>query len=126
MGGISAHAGLFATATDVAALGAAWLASRKRGSLISRDLAVEATTPRLLGRGLGWDLKSPKDSSAGSHFGPKSFGHLGFTGCSLWVDPVRDLSVALNTNRVHFGRNNLSIREFRPKFHDLLIETVEK
>jgi CubicO group peptidase (beta-lactamase class C family) len=125
MGGISAHAGLFATASDVAALGAAWLESRKRGGFISRDLAVEATTPRLLGRGLGWDFKSPAGSSAGTHLGPQSFGHLGFTGCSLWVDPQRDLSVALNTNRVHFGRNNLSIREFRPKFHDLLIETLE-
>jgi CubicO group peptidase (beta-lactamase class C family) len=125
MGGVSAHAGLFAPASEVAMFGAAWLSARTRGDCISRDLAVKATTPRPLGRGLGWDFKSPTGSSAGRRFGPRSFGHLGFTGCSLWVDPDRNLSVALNTNRVHFGRNNVSIREFRPKFHDLLIETFE-
>ncbi len=125
MGGVSAHAGLFAPASDVATFGAVWLAARKQGSYISRDLAVAATTPRRLGRGLGWDFKSPTGSSAGGRFGARSFGHLGFTGCSLWVDPDRNLSVALNTNRVHFGRNNVSIREFRPRFHDLLIETLE-
>ncbi len=125
MGGISAHAGIFATASDVAALGAAWLESLKRDGFISRDLAVQATTRRPLGRGLGWDFKSQTGSSAGSRFSPQSFGHLGFTGCSLWVDPERNVSVALNTNRVHFGRDNLLIREFRPAFHDLLIETLE-
>ncbi len=124
MGGISGHAGLFATAPDVARLGETWLQSCARDGWLSKPLALEAIRRRSSGRGLGWDLVSPKGSSAGSLFSPRAFGHLGFTGCSLWVDPDRDLSVALNTNRVHYGRDNPAIREFRPAFHDLLVASL--
>ncbi len=125
MGGVSGHAGLFATAGDVAELGWAWLESLRKDGWLSRDLASCAVRGRPGGRGLGWDLVSPESSSAGTRFGSRSFGHLGFTGCSLWVDPDRELSVALNTNRVHFGRENLMIRDFRPAFHDLLLDLLE-
>lgn len=126
MGGVSGHAGIFATALDVARLGLGWLQARHRGGWISRELARKATERRPLGRGLGWDLKTPHGaSSAGSKFSPDAFGHLGYTGCSLWVDPVRNACGALCTNRVHFGRNNLSIRQFRPKFHDRLVGAFE-
>jgi CubicO group peptidase (beta-lactamase class C family) len=118
MGGLAGHAGLFATATDVARFGAAWLSACEEGGWLSADLARLAVRRRPLGRGLGWDLRSPEGSTAGSRFSPESFGHLGFTGCSLWVDPVADVAVALLTNRVCFGRDNDAIRAFRPAFHD--------
>jgi CubicO group peptidase (beta-lactamase class C family) len=126
MGGISGHAGLFATAEDVARLGAAWLDAIHNGAWISRELARKAVERRSLGRGLGWDLKDLGGSSAGSRMGPRSFGHLGFSGCSLWVDPDTGLSAALNTNRVHMGRDNMKIRDFRPGFHDLLAGGVDR
>jgi serine-type D-Ala-D-Ala carboxypeptidase len=125
MGGVSGHAGLFADAADVARFGRAWLRALKGRGWLPIDLVRQATTRRSLGRGLGWDLKKAKGSSAGSLMSESSFGHLGFTGCSLWVDPRRELSVALLTNRVHFGRDNLSIRDFRPVFHDLLVECFD-
>lgn len=120
MGGVSGHAGLFATASDVAHFGAAWLQALSGSQWLSQHLAQKAVRSRASGRGLGWDTKSPVGSSAGSNLSGQAFGHLGFTGCSLWVDPERRLSIALSTNRVHFGRNNLKIRHFRPAFHDLL------
>lgn len=123
MGGLAGHAGLFATAVDVARFGVAWLESLEAGGWLSRELAARSIAPRSLGRGLGWDLKSPSGSSAGDLMGERTFGHLGFTGCSLWVDPDAGLSVALFTNRVHPSRDNEAIREFRPRFHDLVVET---
>jgi CubicO group peptidase (beta-lactamase class C family) len=88
---------------------------------LPRDLARLAVSRRPLGRALGWDLKSPEGSSAGERISKNAFGHLGFTGCSLWVDPERALSMTLLTNRVCFGRNNDKIRKFRPRFYDLLL-----
>lgn len=126
MGGVAGHAGLFATAADVACLGLAWLDSLREGRFIGRALARRALTTRPGGRYLGWDGKSDPDSSAGTLFSPSSFGHLGFTGCSLWVDPVRELSVALLTNRVCYGRDNLLIRSVRPRFHDLVAGLWDK
>ncbi|MCP4676259.1 MAG: beta-lactamase family protein [Deltaproteobacteria bacterium] len=125
MGGVAGHAGLFATADDVARFGQAWLESLREGGWLSSDLASRAVCRRPGGRGLGWDLVSPAGSSAGNRFGARSFGHLGFSGCSLWVDPDSDLSVALNTNRVHFGRDNSAIRDFRPAFHNMLVDLLE-
>ncbi len=68
----------------------------------------------------GFDGKSPNASSAGTVLGPRSFGHLGFTGTSLWIDPDARIVVALLTNRVHPTRGNTRIREARPRVHDAL------
>ena len=119
MGGVAGHAGLFATSGDVAGFGVAWLESLEAGAWLSQELAARSIARRPLGRGLGWDLKSSSGSMAGDLMGERTFGHLGFTGCSLWVDPDAGLSVALLTNRVHPSRDNDAIREFRPRFHDL-------
>lgn len=124
MGGVAGHAGLFATARDIARYGAAWLAALREGEWISRALAGQAVRRRLSGRGLGWDMPAACGSSAGTIFSRESFGHLGFTGCSLWVDPVLDLSVALHTNRVIMGEDQTPIRAFRPAFHDLIAQTA--
>jgi CubicO group peptidase (beta-lactamase class C family) len=124
MGGITGHAGLFACASDLARFGMAWLDAVERGRWLSRDLAAKAITRRPLGRGLGWDLKSAEASSAGTRLGPRTFGHLGFTGGSLWVDPDLRLSIALLTNRVHPTRDNTAIRGFRSAFHDLVAKEL--
>jgi CubicO group peptidase (beta-lactamase class C family) len=126
MGGVSGHAGLFASASDIAKLGLAWLAALHGRGWLPRDLASRAVTRRPLGRGLGWDLKSPEGSSCGTRLSADAFGHLGFTGGSLWCDPERRLAIALLTNRVHFGRDNQKIRSFRPVFHDVVLEVLEK
>jgi CubicO group peptidase (beta-lactamase class C family) len=76
-------------------------------------------------RGLGWMLRSQRGSSSGGRFGPRSYGHTGYTGTSLWVDPDRALVVALLTNRVYFGRNPAPIAAYRPRLHDAVIEALE-
>ena len=125
MGGIGGHAGLFATADGIAQFGAAWLMALQEDShWLPRTIAREAVHPHPSHRGLGWDFKSPGKSSAGQLYSKDAFGHLGFTGCSIWVDPERRLSTALLTNRVYFGRENDRIRQFRPKFHDQLIRNL--
>jgi len=125
MGGVAGHAGLFATARDVAGMGAAWLVALEGGEWLPAELASRAIARRPLGRGLGWDLKSEAGSSAGELMGSRTFGHLGFTGCSLWIDPDRGLSVALLTNRVHPSRHGEGIKELRPVFHDALVGALE-
>ena len=72
---------------------------------------------------LGWDTPSVP-SSSGTLFSPESFGHLGYTGTSLWIDPVRELAVVLLSNRVHPTRRNERIRAFRPLIHDLVCREV--
>jgi serine-type D-Ala-D-Ala carboxypeptidase len=130
MNGIAGHAGVFGTATDVAKFGQAVLEElvEARGRLAlpplwqqvaKRDASVSGST-----RAMGFDMPSLSASSAGRHFSRKSIGHLGFTGTSLWIDPERKLVVALVTNRVAFGRDNISIRDFRPKLHDAVVEAL--
>jgi uncharacterized protein YbbC (DUF1343 family) len=75
-------------------------------------------------RALGWDTKSAEGSSAGTLFSPDSFGHTGFTGTSLWMDPGRQLFVILLTNRVHPTRENNLIREVRPAVADAVVRTL--
>jgi CubicO group peptidase (beta-lactamase class C family) len=75
-------------------------------------------------RALGWDTPSAP-SQSGKYFSPKSFGHLGYTGTSLWIDPERQLSVVLLTNRTWPDCRNQAIKEVRPRFHDAVIEALE-
>jgi serine-type D-Ala-D-Ala carboxypeptidase len=127
MGGVAGHAGLFSTASDVAALGAAWLdALCGDGAFLPRELAIAATARRASGRGLGFDLKSAQDSSAGAAISERAFGHLGFTGCSLWIDPDRRAVIALLTNRVHVGADLDAIKAFRPRFHDAMVRALDR
>lgn len=123
LGGIAGHAGLFATALDAARLGAELLAARRGDSTMfdagTTRAFVDAPRPPLPRTRIpGFDTPTPGASSAGSTFGRQAFGHLGFTGCSWWCDPARELVVVLLSNRVHPTRRNEAIRALRPVFHD--------
>lgn len=128
IGGVAGHAGLFGTAAAVLALSGCWLdAVRGRESLLQPELAQRCVSRQALvpgaSWGLGWDTPSAP-SSSGRRFSSRSFGHLGFTGTSLWVDADRELEVVLLSNRVHPTRRNEQIREFRPLIHDLIVEEL--
>jgi CubicO group peptidase (beta-lactamase class C family) len=131
VGGAAGHAGVFSTATEVAALGQAWLAAlRGAGSIVPAVVAAEFArrdaTPGTT-RALGWDTPSAEASSLGTRLGRGgrgAIGHLGFTGTSLWIDLEREIVVALLTNRVHPTRDNERIRAFRPRFHDAVAEAL--
>jgi serine-type D-Ala-D-Ala carboxypeptidase len=126
MGGVSGQAGLFGTLQDVAAVAEAWLNSfLHRGGLFDSHLVQQFwQRSELPGstRALGFDTPSPRASQAGGHFGAKTVGHLGFTGTSLWIDPDRELIVALLTNRIHPTRQNDAIKQFRPVLHERVAE----
>ncbi len=105
LGGVAGHAGLFSTAADLS-LFAQMMLNRGtyNGVRIVSDTAVARFTTRVSGtRALGWDT-SDGDGTAGVHMGERAYGHTGFTGTSLWIDPDRDLFVILLTNRVHAPR----------------------
>jgi CubicO group peptidase (beta-lactamase class C family) len=132
MDGVAGHAGLFGTAVDVARFGQAVLdgcaggAALAPGPLWHRVLATDPLVPGST-RSMGFDSPSEGMSSAGHYIGdtpPGAVGHLGFTGTSLWVDLRRSLVVALVTNRVAQGRQELRIRDFRPLFHDFVVEAL--
>jgi CubicO group peptidase (beta-lactamase class C family) len=123
LGGAAGHAGLFGTASDVALIGQLYL--NEGGGFISPRLAREAVRPQVGDRGLGWQMR-PTDPEATVHaFSPNSYGHTGFVGNSLWVDPERQLVAAVLTNNVFFGRHDRQIMPFRRRFHDTLINALE-
>lgn len=127
LGGIAGHAGLFASARDVAAFGQAWVSGDIRLRL-SSQLRKDATSEQASGQfrmGLGWMLKAAEDSSAGELYSELSYGHTGFTGTSLWVDPKRRLITAVLTNRVFHGRHAENIHAFRRSIHDLVVRGIE-
>jgi len=129
MGGVAGHAGLFSSARDLHA----WLVQlnrclRGKGSFLpqslvegflTRDGSVSNST-----FALGWDTPAPSGSSSGALFSPRSVGHLGFTGCSVWWDLEKDCHVILLSNRVHPSRKNEKIRDFRPHIHDLIMKAM--
>lgn len=128
VGGVAGHAGLFGVARDVAALGQAWLEGDPRLALapeLRAQAVIEQAETDGTRRGLGWMLKAAENSSVGERFHPDSFGHFGFTGTSLWVDPARALVLAALTNRVYPGRDRPGIEAFRRALHDLLAEEVD-
>ncbi len=112
MNGVAGHAGLFATAADVARLGEWYLAALRRRPTkldpgLAREAVREAAFDPVLRRGLGWALKTTPENSCGAAMSATTFGHTGFTGASIWVDPQRDLNVVLLTNAVHCGRSDM-------------------
>ena len=131
MGGVAAHAGLFGTAADLAVFCQALL----NGGVYNHRRIVKRTTlesftqrqadPRDSSRALGWDTPSP-NSSAGNKLSRQSYGHTGFTGTSLWIDPRRRLFIVFLTNRVHPSRNNAAIQSARREVADTVAEAVDQ
>jgi CubicO group peptidase (beta-lactamase class C family) len=144
LGGIAGHAGLFGTATDLCRLGNLYLA--QGGNLIHRSTVTTSITPqvetvaaglplmRALGshgglmtlageirQGLGWMLRGDPELTCSRALGPRSFGHTGFTGTSIWCDPDRDLVVTLLTNRVYHRRNPEPIAQLRFAVHQAIV-----
>ena len=129
LGGVAPHAGLFATARSLVPFAQMWLAEGATGDSRVFDSATIrrfSRRPRLVddsSRALGWDTPAP-GSSCGHRFSQASFGHTGFTGTSLWIDPEQDLFVVLLSNRVHPTRDNTRLAELRPEFHDALVDVL--
>jgi CubicO group peptidase (beta-lactamase class C family) len=137
LGGVSGHAGLFSTSSDLAI----FMHMLMNGGTYNGKRYLDSSTIALFtkkqsetsSRALGWDTKSPIGSSAGGLFSPTSFGHTGFTGTSIWADPVeihafgkRNLFVILLTNRVHPTRANSKIAKVRPAVHDAVIDALKQ
>jgi CubicO group peptidase (beta-lactamase class C family) len=128
LGGVSGHAGVFATARGIGALGRAVLDAamgRADAPLVSQATLRAALAVREGGsHRLGWDGKSAGESSAGKRMSAQTFGHLGFTGTSIWCDPVADVVITLLSNRVCPSRANEKIKGFRPAFHDAIMAAL--
>jgi len=126
LGGVAGHAGLFGTAEAVLAVTGAWLMGyHHKPSILNPEVVRNFTSRQNTVPGsswaLGWDTPS-MPSSSGQYFSAQSFGHLGYTGTSVWIDPVCELEVVLLSNRVHPSRKNEEIRAFRPTIHDLVYQ----
>ncbi|MDR2748095.1 MAG: beta-lactamase family protein [Treponema sp.] len=125
MGGVSGNAGIFSCVRDMARLAAATLDSLEgRGTFLRRPTALLMSANHTGGggenRGLGWMVKGPL-SAAGDLMTERSFGHTGFTGTSLWIDPESGLYAVLLSNRIHPRRDNPGIFRVRHIFHNLAI-----
>jgi CubicO group peptidase (beta-lactamase class C family) len=134
-GGLTGHAGLFSTAGDVSLFAAEWLRGRRGESpVFPHRWVARFTSPEegLAGstRALGWAVvpSDPAPASPGGpagRFGPGSFGHTGFTGTSIWIDPDRDLYLILLSNRVHPTRENARIGAVRRELADAVVACLE-
>jgi CubicO group peptidase (beta-lactamase class C family) len=127
LGGVAGHAGLFGTAAALLKVSGAWLRSYHGvddflDPAVARRFTARQSTPGS-SWGLGWDTPSAP-SSSGRYFSARSFGHLGFTGTSVWVDPTIELEIVLLSNRVHVDPDNAKIQQFRPLIHDAVYEEV--
>jgi CubicO group peptidase (beta-lactamase class C family) len=126
MGGVAGHAGCFSTVADVSIfahcmlLGGTPLVQKETQELFTR----REDFPPGTSRALGWDTPS-QPSQSGKYFSSRAYGHLGYTGTSLWIDPDRQLSVTLLTNRTWPDRGSQSIKQIRPLFHDAVIEAID-
>jgi beta-N-acetylhexosaminidase len=128
IGGVSGHAGVFSAAPDLAAFcqmllnGGVYAHQR----ILRRATIAQFTTPQQLSGGtrtLGWAVPT-EGGSSGHYFAAHSFGHTGFTGTSIWIDPDRQLFVVLLTNRVHPARENIKIQQVRPALHDAVMQAL--
>jgi CubicO group peptidase (beta-lactamase class C family) len=106
LGGVSGHAGLFSDGVDMLAYGEWWIGQWEAPRLSAfSGFVTRQNMPPGSSRALGWDTPS-EGSSAGVLMSARSFGHTGFTGTSIWIDPTRELVVVLLSNRVHPTRAN--------------------
>lgn len=118
LGGVGAHAGLFATAAAVGAAARWWMRSPSLAQFSAKSSVPGSS------RALGWDTMLTT-SSCGTKLSPGSIGHTGFTGTSLWIDPAKDLYVVILTNRVHPSRSGDGMQEARRALHDAIVTDLE-
>ncbi len=122
MGGVAGNAGLFATAREVYALAREYTPA---GQLLTdelRSLALQNYTPGLEeNRGLGWQMKATQTTGPSGPLSPSTFGHTGFTGTSVWVDPEKDMIAVLMTNRLHPDVRPFNMQPVRRRFHELIV-----
>jgi CubicO group peptidase (beta-lactamase class C family) len=127
LGGIAGHAGLYSTTGDLLRLTGVLIRGGTDGH---RVYLRKHTLNKFLSRSnseraLGWDLRSLSGhSSAGDFFSASSYGHLGFTGTSIWIDPEQELAVILLSNRVWPTSDNIKIRSFRPLIHNTVAASL--
>jgi serine-type D-Ala-D-Ala carboxypeptidase len=130
LGGVAGHAGLFSSVPDVLRFADEVIESADRNS--AKNNLFQPTTVEMFGkrqgpadssRALGWDTPSA-NSSSGRYFSPHSIGHLGYSGCSLWIDLNARIAVVLLTNRTWPNRENQLIRQVRPAFHDAIRQAL--
>ena len=119
IGGVAGHAGLFGTAADVAALGQVFRDGAVIGNELARLARSEQARDGNARRGLGLALCAPSGAMCGRYLSADAYGHAGFTGASLWIDPHLDLTIVLLTNRVYFGQaNEEELYRFRVAVHE--------
>ncbi|MGC2617846.1 MAG: serine hydrolase domain-containing protein [Acidobacteriaceae bacterium] len=125
LSGVAGHAGLFSNVPDLLRFAQIFLdaESKLTSPATLAEFLKPQTTPDNKSRALGWDIPTPP-SSSGQHFGPRSIGHLGYAGTSLWIDPDQALAVVLLTNRTWPDRANDAIRQIRPAFHDAIVAAL--
>ena len=128
MGGVAGHAGLFGTIDGVVQWCEQLLSQikgrTKHPSYGNKNLRKAVKKEGNSNWTLGFDTPSITGSSSGQFFSASSFGHLGFTGTSFWIDPQKELIIVLLTNRVHPTRQNELIKKFRPFFHDTIMHCL--
>lgn len=131
MGGAAGHSGLFGNIEGVTTYTGMildmWKGVKEHPNINKRDFDLFlARQQKIPGSSwaLGFDTPAIKESSSGVHLSPRSVGHLGFTGTSFWIDPEKDVVIVLLSNRVHPSRENVKIRQFRPYFHDRVMEKL--
>lgn len=129
MGGIAGHAGVFSTALDLHTFATELTECyHGRGKLFNRQVLKmfwkREEEPAGTDWALGWDTPSPRGSQAGQYFPRTAVGHLGYTGCSLWIDPEREVHIVLLSNRLHPYLDNNFIKEVRPRVHDVAMEAI--
>ncbi len=133
LGGVSGHAGLFANATDLATFGQTYLSRALLHNETINEMTRLQSQFNATRRGIGFVLWSPDPEASGNPFSQKAFGHTGFTGTSLWIDPERDLVVACLTNEVYNGRENrmvagkrMGLQQFRINVNKAIVEAISK
>jgi CubicO group peptidase (beta-lactamase class C family) len=132
MGGVAGHAGIFSTGFDLFLFAREILRARRgEARILSRASAMKMTTkvpdPPGCPRTPGWDTPTPIPggaSQAGNRFPEGSFGHLGYSGCSIWIDPSSETTIVFLTNRIYFGKQNDGLKTLRPAIHDSLMENL--
>jgi CubicO group peptidase (beta-lactamase class C family) len=129
LGGVSGHAGLFSSVPDLLRFAQELLRATDpaAASIFQAETVsafAERQAPSGSSRAIGWDTPS-ENSSAGVHFSRHSIGHLGFSGCSLWIDLDARIAAVLLTNRTWPDRENQAIRKVRPAFHNALRQALE-